>query len=490
MFRILIVDDERIVLNGVRMMIEEDLALSCPTDIATASNGPQALDLLKNFTPDLILTDIRMPVMDGFTLVGHIREQFPDMGIAILTSHADFDYAVQAIRYQVTDFILKPIDENQLKETIEKAHKKKEQAREAHLRSSILELRNMMLYDLSPSELISSPEQIRQLFPYTYFTVIVAASPELTEKKLFEETLQEIFSRYYDVCHCFLIPDKKQIAAICNHEHFSVKAAGLKRELADHADFHGLCTGISISSNTYKTLHSLYTNAVQRIFYKKSFGENPDITGFSLVTYHDCIQIFNEKDPVKVLNLLQEYIRNTCSVSSKNLSPESVFCSFFHNICLYLESVEISLPDSRKPIFSGKDDFSVLPEEIFENLSAIKQELQQTSEYQNSGNDTQIQQLLDYIRKNYQNDISLDNLADAVKMHPNYVCTLFKKHIGQSYLFCLHQERLRAAKQLLIDTDFTIEEIARQVGYNSASQLARVFRKYESTSPSDFRSKH
>ena len=108
MFRILIVDDERIVLNGVRMMIEEDLALSFPTDIATASNGPQALDLLKNFTPDLILTDIRMPVMDGFTLVGHIREQFPDMGIAILTSHADFDYAVQAIRYQVTDFILKP----------------------------------------------------------------------------------------------------------------------------------------------------------------------------------------------------------------------------------------------------------------------------------------------------------------------------------------------------------------------------------------------
>ena len=75
-------------------------------------------------------------------------------------------------------------------------------------------------------------------------------------------------------------------------------------------------------------------------------------------------------------------------------------------------------------------------------------------------------------------------------MHPNYVCTLFKKHIGQSYLFCLHQERLRSAKQLLIDTDLTIDEIARQVGYNSASQLARIFRKYESTSPSDFRSKH
>ena len=490
MFRILIVDDERIVLNGVRMMIEEDLALSFPTDIATASNGPQALDLLKNFTPDLILTDIRMPVMDGFTLVGHIREQFPDMGIAILTSHADFDYAVQAIRYQVTDFILKPIDENQLKETIEKAHKKKEQAREAHLRSSILELRNMMLYDLSPSELISFPEQIRQLFPYTYFTVIVAASPELTEKNLFEETLQEIFSRYYNVCHCFLIPDKKQIAAICNHEHFSVKAAGLKRELADHADFHGLCTGISISSNTYKSLHSLYTNAVQRIFYEKSFGGNSELTGFSLVTYHDCIQIFTEKDSSKALELLREYLQNSCSVSSEGFSAESIFSSFFHNISLYLESLELSLSEDNQPVYSGKNDISRLADEIFQALSSIKKTLQQTSDHQNPGNDAQIQQLLEYIRKNYQHDISLDDLADAVKMHPNYVCTLFKKQIGQSYLFCLHQERLRSAKQLLIDTDLTIEEIARQVGYNSASQLARVFRKYESTSPSDFRSKH
>ena len=487
MFRILIVDDERIILNGVRMMIEEDLCLPFPTDIATASNGPQALELLKNFTPDLILTDIRMPVMDGFTLVGHIREQFPDMVIAILTSHADFDYAVQAIRYQVTDFILKPIDEKQLKETIEKAHAKKEQARKAHLRSSILELRNMMLYDLSPSELISSPEQIRQLFPYTYFTVIVAASPELP---LFEETLQEIISRYYDICRCFLIPDKKQIAAICNHGHFSVKTAGLKRELADHADFHGLYTGISISSNTYKSLYSLYTNAVQRIFYEKSFGADSELTSFSLVTYHDCVQIFAEKDPHKALELLREYIRNSCSVSLEGLSAESIFSSFFRNISLYLESLELSLPEERQPVYSGANDLAGLADEIFQTLSSVKKMLQQTSEHQNSGNDAQIQQLLEYIRKNYQHDISLDDLADAVKMHPNYVCTLFKKQIGQSYLFCLHQERLRTAKQLLIDTDLTIEEIARQVGYNSASQLARVFRKYEATSPSDFRSRH
>lgn len=490
MFRILIVDDERIVLNGVRMMIEEDLGLSFPTDIALATNGPQALELLKNFTPDLILTDIRMPVMDGFTLVQHIREQFPDIAIAILTSHADFDYAVKAIRHQVTDFILKPIDESQLKETIEKAQAKKALAEQADLCSSVLELRNMMLYDLSPSELISSLEQIQRLFPYAYFTVIVLSFSELEGQNGSETAFQEIFSRYYDVCHTFLLPDRKQIAAICNHEHFSVKSTGLKRELAELITQMNFYTGISISSNSYKSLHNLYSNAVQRIFYEKSFGEDSDLTGFSLITYQDCICIFTEKDPLKALELLREYIRNSCSVSSESLSAESVFSSFFHNISLYLENLELSLPESSQSVYSSKGDFSTLPEEIFQTLSSIKKALQQTSDHQSSINDSQIRQLLEYIRKNYQHDISLDDLADAVKMHPNYVCTLFKKHIGRSYLFCLHQERLRAAKQLLIDTDLTMEEIARQVGYNSASQLARVFRKYESTSPSDFRNKH
>ncbi|MEI3193635.1 MAG: response regulator [Lachnospiraceae bacterium] len=208
MFRILIVDDERIVLNGVRMMIEEDLNLSFSTDIALASNGPQALELLQHFTPDLILTDIRMPVMDGFTLVQHIREQFPDIAIAILTSHADFDDAVKAIRYQVTDFILKPIDENQLKGTIEKAQVKKTQAEQAHLHSSVLELRSMTLYDLSPTELISSSEQIQTaFFPYTYFTVIVLSFSELSGQNGSEAVFQEIFSRYYDARHTFLLPD-------------------------------------------------------------------------------------------------------------------------------------------------------------------------------------------------------------------------------------------------------------------------------------------
>lgn len=96
-------------------------------------------------------------------------------------------------------------------------------------------------------------------------------------------------------------------------------------------------------------------------------------------------------------------------------------------------------------------------------------------------------QMLWYIRQHFREDISLEDLAESVGLHPAYVCTLFKKNVGRSYLACLHGERLQAAKKLLVETDFTVEQIAAQVGYNSASQLARVFRKYENSSPSAFR---
>ena len=87
----MIIDDERIILNGLHMMIEDDLELPFSTDIVTASNVPKAIEFLNYFTPDLILTDIRMPVMDGFELIRHVREELPAVNIVILTSHADFE---------------------------------------------------------------------------------------------------------------------------------------------------------------------------------------------------------------------------------------------------------------------------------------------------------------------------------------------------------------------------------------------------------------
>lgn len=483
MLRILIVDDERIILNGIRMMIENELELPFPTDIVTASNVPQAIEMLEHFTPDLVLADIRMPVMDGFDPIRHIREKSSSLNIVILTSHADFDYAQQAIRFRVTDFILKPIDQQLLKNTIERAYQQKKETEKTLLHSTFLEIRNMMLYDLPEQELTSSYELIRQLFPYTYFTVIVLTLSQTDESWC--NILEKILSRYYNLCYCFSLSEHNQLIAICNHEQFFIKPLDLEQEFLKSSHCDTFWTGISISSNSYKSLHALYANAVQRIFYIRHFGESKDLAELSLFTYQDCVRIFLENDDDSMRCLLEKYLTNITATSSQVNTPELIYRSFFHNILLYLENNNITVQENPSHNACQFSNYQEIIPEIMTQLHILKNNIRKNGD--RYGNDALTKQLLGYIQQHYQEDVSLDDLASHVGLHPNYVCTVFKKNIGQSYLACLHKERLKATKKLLLETDYTVEQIANMVGYNSASQLARVFRKYESVSPSEFR---
>lgn len=483
MFRILIVDDERIVLNGIRMLIEEDLELAFPMDIVTASNVPLAIELLDSFHPDLILTDIRMPVMDGFELIRHVRESKISTSIVILTSHADFKYAQQAIRFNVLDFILKPIDQQALKNTIQRIWQEKQEKEQTRMHASMIELRNMMLYDLAAQDLISDSALIGQLFPHTYFTVIILELPRAED--VYSDVLKQILLRYYNGCYCFLLQEKCQLIAICNHEQFRVQPANLKKEFMNVTNCREVWTGVSISSSSYKSLHSLYINAVQRIFYARHFGENSILADISLFSYQDCVRIFLENEEAAALQLLREYLTKIRAASTSLHTPEMIYRSFVHNIHLYLENSNIDAHIDQINITCHAADYEELISEMMAWMKRMKGNVQK--KYDNYGNDTLIKQLLEYIEQHYQEDVSLDDLAAHVGLHPNYVCTVFKKNIGQSYLTCLHKERLLAAKKLLRETDYTMEQIADEVGYNSASQLARVFRKYEGVSPSAFR---
>lgn len=483
MFRILIVDDERIILNGIRMLIEEELQLSFATDIAVASNVPKAKELFDAFHPNLILTDIRMPVLDGFELIRYVREQEPSQSIAILSSHADFEYAQQAIRYGVVDFILKPIDSEILKSTIEQVYQQKKNQEQNRISSALVEIRNMMLYDLSVHEMVSDSKYIQQLFPYAYFTVIVLEISRVQDS--YRGMLEKLLLRQYSKCYCFYLRERNQLIAICNHDQFQVKTRGLEREFADESGCGNLWVGISIGATSYKALHGLYMNALQRVFYAKHFDEDNSLIEMSLITYQDCIRVFKENDVQSVRRSLQEYLNKTEAIIGQSDASEKIYQSFFYNILMYLENNLISVPAelSDMKYYAVKDQ--TLLDIIMDRLMKLKGIIKKENEYEK--HEMLMKQLMEYIEQHYREDISLEELAGHVGLHPNYVCAVFKKKAGHSYLTYVHRERLQYAKRLLLETDYTIDQIAAEVGYNSASQFARVFRKYENVSPSGFR---
>lgn len=116
MYKVLLVDDEQIILNGLKRVISWE-AYGCEV-IGSAMDGFGGLKLVRELQPDIILTDIRMPNMDGLAMIAAVKSEFPDMQIAILTAFRDFEYAQRAIRLGVVRYLLKPSKMDELQEAI------------------------------------------------------------------------------------------------------------------------------------------------------------------------------------------------------------------------------------------------------------------------------------------------------------------------------------------------------------------------------------
>ena len=116
MYRVVLVDDEALILRGLSTVIPWK-EMGCEV-VGTATNGQAGLELIRRLKPDILFTDIRMPNMDGLTMLAALGSEFPRMQTAVLTAYRDFDYARQAITLGVCRYLLKPSDLNELKETL------------------------------------------------------------------------------------------------------------------------------------------------------------------------------------------------------------------------------------------------------------------------------------------------------------------------------------------------------------------------------------
>lgn len=490
MLRILIVDDEKLILEGIQSIIENSLDLPFQYEIATALNAMEATNVYNSFKPDLILTDINMPMVDGLELISNLREKGNTANIVILTSHADFNYAQRAISLGVKEFILKPIDKKILEKTIINANEEKQNERLLELKDSLNRVRDSVLYNLSDDDLNINPDVIVELFPHLYFSVSVLILPRMY--KTYAEDYRRILLKYYDICYCFCLPQRNQLIAICNFNNITLRdISTIVQQFKDVTKIDECCGGISICSESFINLHDLYTNAMQRAIVLQNVNGNKPIAEVSLYTFQDCIRIFEENDEQTVLYLLQEYVDKIRKLFDATVDMGTIYHSFFCNISLYLKIENSSyIPDNMKLMNDKEWDNKRLVLKLASELREIKKTIKIYADNDDKNKSFKlVQNMKNYIRSHYQDDVSLEDLAASVNLHPNYACKLFIETEGESFLSYLHKERIKVIKSMMQETNDTLETIAQKVGYNSATQMTRVFRKYEGVAPSAIRGK-
>ncbi|AIQ57468.1 response regulator transcription factor [Paenibacillus borealis] len=116
MHKLFLVEDEALIRSGLKHLIEE--VIGGFQVVGEAENGRLALEALKSVKPDVLITDIRMNEMNGLEMIRRVRDQYPDLYILILSGYADFEYAKQAIKYGISDYLLKPVDRTELAQAL------------------------------------------------------------------------------------------------------------------------------------------------------------------------------------------------------------------------------------------------------------------------------------------------------------------------------------------------------------------------------------
>jgi len=525
MLGVLIVDDEMIVRYGIKSMIDWDkLDLVVVGD---ASNGREALELFNALKPQIVVTDIKMPVMDGIELIKNIREISTDVKIIILSCLQDFTYAREAIRLGAVEYLVKsdmmPSDlENVLmkvKDTISIEEENLHQIsiiRQRVKRTQLIE-KEKFLWDLSlgtVSDRESIMDTIEQLgLDYLKRNIFVLCiSIDYFEKiisDLSEQEKKDIELRVLDILKKELEGSKKfkgEIYSGNNGEiNMVVKVLNAYSEKDIFSFVYALGEDIIKSikaqtnysatigvSNWMKDMTNIktgYYQAQMAYKFKTFFGCGKVIHYASTVRsvpvdnhvrlnireLHDCVY-FLKRDEVN------RFIEDIFSKMTESLDFEGV------NL-ISLEFVLV-LSNIYSEICNNDEDIIIRKKEYYDQLkyletvTDIKNWVKDSfgylmdtisSVYNNEKNT--ISKALKYINENYSQEINLHTISDYVHLSKNYFVNFFKREVGESFIEYLTKVRVENAKALLKIPELRVSDVGRMVGIDDQRYFSKVFKK-------------
>lgn len=499
MYTVLLVDDEPTVLEALSASIYwKQFGVDT---IYTAADGCQALEILEKHPVDLLITDIKMPNMDGLTLLKEVRMSYPDIHCILLTAYGEFEYARAAIQLGVENYLLKPLNKEELEATIEKALDNLYTSR----KNSWQLFRNNILLRWANGSIagdeLSERGALLDINLYLPEYCVVCAAPKSAALSL---------SAYGNLCKERLVPHY-ELHQFKDAQNRYVTILGGSRLVPDHfisifteeAQKLQLASMIVLSVGTIvknaEDLSQSYTCACHLL-------DSLDPLSFdakALPVLTDTPGMKQEADQfVQKLNLafmqedeaLQSSLEElTSQLLAKKEKEDPLNMQEFLSHCLYLlfskelpshKEAQEQLHD-RIRLFTACDDKEALKNDILELLKYSHllycYYIEQLSPITQSA--------LRYIHKHYAENISIQDFCAKNKMSPAYLGYLFKKETGFFFNGYLTQYRIYCSIHLLFDTDLKINDIAQKVGFSYPSYFISCFKKQTGLSPIKYRTK-
>lgn len=530
MLKVFLVEDEFVVREGIKRNV--DWQANGYEFCGEAGDGELAFPMIQKLQPDIVITDIRMPFMDGLELSRLIKKEFPWMEIVILTGFEEFEYAKEAISLGVAKYLLKPISGDELlKEISDIAEKIEDKKKEREIREKYAQemeenvqkekkelFQHLVTGSKSMPELLEMAEKMKiDLSALWYNIVLIKVQsanhlPEEYSKRMIsiEKKLKYLLDEPYIISFDRNLEGKALLFKADSIEELEAMQkkhiAGLQGEL-DGDDRYRYFGGIGKPVNRLRELPTSFESASHAFAKRYLIKENcildsnameqnlPEEAEFDIHNIdlkelqsdrvREFLKLGNKEE---VVYFVDEFFKKQGSnAMNSTIFRQYIVMDVYFCVAAFLEELQIG----REEIASFDVNVQMLQsrENALEYVTSIMEtamELREKSASNRYG--SVVEQVKKYIEEHYvEEELSLNLLASYVNFSPNHLSMIFSQQTGQTFIKYLTDYRMSKAKELLRSTGKRSSEISLEVGYKDPHYFSYLFKKTQGVTPTQYR---
>lgn len=523
MYSVFLVDDEPIVLEGIRTKINWET--SGFTFAGEATDGEIALSMILELKPDILITDIKMPFMDGLELSAAIKKLQPWIKIIILSGHDEFDYAKKAISIGIEDYLLKPFTSDEVLNSLNKAASliDKERKQLSDISSMKEELKSRekliqkefltnLVHDSATMQNIIQKGQELNIELISRFYKIMISQIDCTDENLQTQekacSLLNSYSSAWEQTICFFLHSNRLVCIVKSNS---------QKELEENV-FH-LAETIEhiVTQNTSCTVNTAIGKTVDHLSHISSSyedakkllsGNNADFVN-RIISSDDeqlnsnAILEFKENDPLVTRlkyagkNDISAIIDETLKYIKGNPGQFKVYASYMLvdlivTVSKLIEGLGGNIKELKPEILLNSFiEEAVIDEKSF--VSKLEYVLNFALEYRDSKMTGRYADIIlkakKYIDENYADqNTTLTTVAEAVALSPNHFSTIFSQECKTTFIEYLTDVRIENAKRLMKETDMKGYDIAYECGFSDPHYFSYIFKKSTGLSPREYKS--
>ncbi|MCJ8013579.1 response regulator transcription factor [Paenibacillus sp. KQZ6P-2] len=513
--KVLIVDDELLVRQGIKHYInweKEGFQL-----VGEASNGQDALQLVEQLHPHIIITDVVMPVMDGQELTRRVKLQYPEIEVIVLSSFSEFDYVKSTFQHGVVDYILKPkLESEELLRVLQKTAaliptlQLKPNELDHQLSIDHVLTKAITGYDLESED--SESSLLADVLPYRQFALLGIqlkpgqAKPNCKglEDKLrtaLEANIQQEQMNLYTV-----YPEPHIAIFIINQNHVHLHEISCMASEAVKGFMNQdlrMCWALSDVFEGANNLATVYQEQIIKLFqYQYYFPErlimvNNELPNAEAVDLKFQLNGLTEdlkrgRYQEAFQDLLEHAQRMSRNYRTDIYEFKSFLSNMIFNITIIMSNMgmDITELDEAKYRYFKAIDEALYAVQTIELLQTFLNEAASFFESQDQHSNQNMKRLLDYVQKHYAEALTLSEMAKHFHFNPSYLSSYFAANNKEGFNEYLNRVRIEKAAELLRDKAASISEISGMVGFSDHSYFCKVFKKFTGLSPSQYRRNH